>query len=100
MRLVLSGSQRPAASDLQDSPRRLAARSTDHGSANEELSGAQGSGHRRFLELSRQQEDSPVHAEAERRMENGSARSRSGAGISQVHRMFSLPERLPRTARS
>src|SRR5438270_1171878 len=100
MRLVLCRSERPATIDLQDASRFLAARSTDYSFPAESVSVDQGSGYGRLLELQSQQKDSRVSATRWCEVENGPTRRGSRAGISQMHRMFSVPERLPRVARS
>ncbi len=60
----------------------------------------QRSGDGRFLELQGNKKIPPFTPRRERRMEDGPARRRSRAGVSQVYRVFSLSERLSRVARS
>src|SRR5258708_5747999 len=66
MRLVFRGSERPSQTYLQDAHGRAASRQTDHGVADEDFSHHQRSSDGRLLELSGQQEDSAVYAQAER----------------------------------
>ena len=64
-----------------------------------DLSGDQGSGDGCLLEFHGQQKDPAFQSAARRGVEDGPARRRSRPGISQMHRVLSLPERLPRPAR-
>ena len=63
----------------------------------------QGSGHRRLVELSGQEEDQAVQAAAARRagrhLAHAAGRRRPRAGVPQVHRVLPVPGRLPRAAR-
>ena len=65
----------------------------------QDVSCHQRSGDRCFVELQGQQEDSAVPAEKGNGLEVLSGRCGSRAGVPQVHRVFSVPERLPRFAR-
>ena len=64
----------------------------------------QGSGHRRLVELTGQEDDQAVQAaqagRARRHVADAAARRRPRPGIPQVHRVLPLPGRLPRPARS
>src|ERR1700691_6040651 len=77
----------------------IALRSARHGVSDEGVSGDQGSGHRRFVELQSEQENSAVPAAAGRRMEDVPTRRGPRAEVPQVHRVLSVPGRLPRLAR-
>ncbi len=96
--------QRQAATDVHDrmDEFNLGEPVTDR--ADEELSRDQRSGHRRVVELSREAQRSSRsrHGRPMRRrhMAHGPGRSRSRAGISQVHRVFSVPECMPCAARA
>ena len=72
--------------------------------ADEDVPARQGSGHRRFLELRGQEEDPEVQAaqagRSGRNLARAAGRRRPSAGIPQVHRMFPVPGRVPRAARS
>ena len=64
----------------------------------------QGPGHGRLLEFRSQEKDQEIQTAQARRpgryLAHGSVRCRSRAGVPQVHRMFPMPGRLPRPARS
>ena len=74
-----------------------------HGGADARVSADQGSGHRRLVELPRQEGDPEVPASpgrcARRHVADGAARRRSRPGVPQVHRVLPVPGRLPRPAR-
>ena len=75
-----------------------------HRRADAHLPADQGPGHRRLVELPRQEEGHPeVHAAPGRRrrrhLADGAARHRPRAGIPQVHRVLPVPGRVPRAAR-
>src|SRR6516225_4421445 len=78
VRLLFGGSEWPPAFDLQDPHGFAATERADYRFSAEVVSADQGSGHRRFLELSGEQEDSRVPAEAGRGMEDGPTRRGSG----------------------
>ena len=62
------------------------------------------SGHRRLLELPGQEDDQEIQASftrcAGRHMAHAAGRRRTRAGVSQVHRVFSLPGCVPCSARA
>ena len=74
------------------------------GRADEDVPACQGSGHGRLLELPRQEEDPEVQAaqagRCRRNVARAAGRRRPPAGIPQVHRVFPVPGRVPRAARS
>ena len=64
----------------------------------------QGSGHRRVVEFPGEEEHQALQAEAARRgrrhLADDAGRRRARAGVPEVHRVFSVPGRLPRAARA
>ncbi len=100
VRLLLSGSEWPSPPHLQNAHGRSPAGPAHHRAPHEILSPHQRPCHRRFLELSCQPQNPCIRTAAGRRLENLAARRGSRAGVSKVHRMFSLPGRMPRTSRT
>ena len=80
-----------------------AARPAGHGGADEGFPAHQGSGDRRFVELRSKENDREVQAAqagcSGRNLAHAPGGRRSRPGISQVHRMLSVPGCLPRAAR-
>ena len=104
VRIVLGRSQRPSATDVHDTPEPAQPCRTGHHRANAGLSRDQGSRHRCVVEFSCEAEHQAVFAapsgRARRHMARVPVRRRTGAGIPQVHRVFSLSGRVPRAARA
>ena len=104
VRFVFGRSERHAEADVHDADERSAARQADHDRADEGVSGAQGFDHGCVVEFSGEEKDQDIQAApagcAGRHLANAAGRHRSRAGISEMHRMFSLPGCLPRPARS
>jgi hypothetical protein len=88
---------------MYDANERVTARQADHGRADESVSGVEGFGHGRFLEfpvkkkLRSSNRDRRMH---QTDLAHAAGGYRSSAGIPKMHRVFSLPGRLPRAARS
>ena len=104
VRIVLGRSQRPSATDVHDAPEPARPCRAGHHRAHASLSGHQGSRHRCIVEFSRKAERQAVLAAASGRagwnVAHVPGRRRAGAGISEVHRVFSLPGCVPRAARA
>src|SRR6266699_1642255 len=104
MWLVLGRSKRHAETDVHDANERIAGGKADHNRANESVSSAERFSHGRFLEFPGEEKNQAVQTAtagcAGRDLANAAAGYRSGAGISKMHRVFPLPGRLPRAARS
>ena len=104
MRLVFGGSQRDAEADVHDADERIAVGKAGDHRADESVSGHQGFGDRCLMELSGKEKDQAVQAATARcagwHMAHAAEGHRSCAGIPEMHRMFSVPGRLPRPARS
>ena len=100
VRFLLGGDQRQAVADVHDADVAYACRSADHDRADADVSADQGSGHRRIVELSGQEEDRAVQAAqarcTRRHLAHGPGGRRSRAGVPQVHRVLPVPGRLPR----
>ncbi len=75
----------PSTSHLQDAAGLFERQRTDRRAADEEFSDHQRSGDGCFVELQSQQEDSAFHTARECHLEDGPARRRSRAGVSQVY---------------
>src|SRR5260370_28406316 len=104
MRILLGRSERDAEADVYGAVERFTARPADPNRTDESVSGPERSDHRCFVEFFGEEENQTVQAAAARcarwHLADAASRHRSGPGISKVHRMFSLPGRLPRAARS
>src|SRR5260221_7119763 len=97
---MFGGGEWPSPPHLQDAYGFASDGQANHRLSHEVIPGDQGPGHRRLLELPRQQKDSSVYAQAQDRLENVSVRFGPGAGVSQDHRMLPVSVRLTRGARS
>ena len=104
MRLVFGGSERDAEADVHGADERIAIGKTGDDRADESFSGHQGFGDRCLMEFSGEEKNQAVQAAtarcAGRHMAHAAGGHRSCPGIPEMHRMFSLPGRLPRSARS
>ena len=104
MRVLLRGSERAAAADVHDAAQPTEPRRAGHRRADARLPVDQGSRHGRVVELPRQERHPAVQAasagRARRHVADAAGGRRARAGISQVHRVLSLPGRLSRPARS
>ena len=100
---MLGGNQRHAAADVHDAIERARSRETGDGRTNAGFPAGERSGDRRFFELPGQKKDSPLHPASARRtgrhLADGAGRRGSRPGISEVHRVLSLPGRVSRAAR-
>src|SRR5207237_1312180 len=97
VRLVQRRGERQAAAHVHDADGPLPAWRGDHAGAHEGVPGHEGSRVRRVLELRGEQARPGVPAagaRARRHLAHAAGRHRSGAGVSQVHRMLPLPGRL------
>src|SRR6476659_4594013 len=104
MRLVFGGSERNAEADVHGADERIAVGKTGDDRADESFPSHQGFGDRCLMEFSREEKDQAVQAAttrwAGRHLAYAAEGHRSCAGISEMHRMFSVPGRLPCPARS
>src|SRR6266403_141452 len=103
MRIVLGRSKRNAEADVHGAVERFAARPTGHNRTDESLSGPERPDQRCFVEFFGEEENQTVQTTAARftrwHMADAASRHRSGSGIPEMHRMFSLPGCLPRASR-
>src|SRR5579863_9196066 len=104
VRILFGRDQRYAAADVHDTARRTQSRYAGDYRTDEGIPVDSRSGDGRFMELRGQEEDQEVRAAASRRerrhVADAAGRRRPGAGVSKVHRVFPVPGRLPRAARS
>src|SRR5256885_14259302 len=104
MWMVFGRSEWNAEADVYGALERFTHRQTDHDRADEGISCPERSDHRCVVEFFGEEENQTVQAAAarcaRRHLADAASRHRSGPGISKVHRMFSLPGRLPCAARS
>src|SRR6266436_1812768 len=104
MRVLLRRGQRPAPAHVHDAVERAAAGKTSDGRTDEGVPERQGFGDGCFLELPGEEKNQTIQTPAARRagwdLAHGAGGYRPRPGISQVHRVLSLPERVPRAPRS
>ena len=82
-------------------PERARSGRAGHGRANEGVSSPEGSGDGRVVEFPRQETDQEIHSEgagrARRNLAHGAGRCRPRSGVQEVHRVLSVPGRVPRS---
>ena len=104
VRIVLGRGQRQPAPDVHDPPESDRPLEADHARADAELPADPRPGHRRVVELPRQEDNQALQAPAarcaRRYLAHGAGRRRTGAGVPEVHRVLPVPGRLPRVARA
>src|SRR2546427_7578469 len=104
MRIVLGGNQRHAEAYVYDKNERAPVGKAGDSRADESVSDRERPDHGRFLELSGKEKDQEVQTAVTRctgwHLANATRRYRSRPGISKVHRVFPLPGRVSRAARS
>ncbi len=103
MRFVFGRSERNAEADVHDADERIALGKTGDDRADQSFSGHQGFGDKCLMEFPAQEKDQALQAAtarcAGRHMAHAAEGYRSRARIPEMHRMFSVPGRLPRSAR-
>src|SRR5205814_10280782 len=96
-------SERDAEADVHGAVERFTARSASHDRSDESIPDPERSDHRCFVEFFGEEENQTLQAAAARctrwHMADAASRHRSGSGIPEMHRMFSLPGCLPRASR-
>src|SRR5205085_824142 len=104
MRFVFGGGERDAEADVHGAHERFTARSAGHDRTDESVSSSQRSHHGRLLEFFGEAANQTVLSApagcTRWHMADAASRYRSCSGISEVYRMFPVPGRLPRAARS